>query len=522
MAREFYNLIKANTRDDPDRTAIIDGEVSLTYAQLLEKVEKFSAGLETLNLGPDSKLGIFCLNQKEFLIALLGSFLKGVPVVPFNLLLGPEDLVFVAQDAGVDAVLLNAAFVKPETAPFFNMFRRRIVAGQGENVGLLKEGFLSFDDFLESGDTKDALTEHKRNAGVPDVILYTSGTTARPKGVTLNEPQFFANTCAIREHLPFSSEDRVIMALPLFHSFGNIIALVILQSHATLILVPQFAPKTLLGAIDRHKASVLPLVPTIYSFLADLYQRGGYDVSSLKYCISGGAALPVALLHRVEEILGVTVVEGYGLTETAPVIAVNTFKDGSIPGSVGPPLSNVETRIADDAGRPVKQGEVGEICVRGPSVTEGYWKRPEETREAFAPEGWFKTGDLGHIDEAGRLYISAGRKKDLIIRAGENISPLAIENALMNHPAVAEAAAIGTPHERMGEQVSVCVVLREGGTATPAELKEFCRKNLPAYMVPDNFIFCSELPKNAAGKILKKQLKEEFATGEAPGPVACD
>jgi long-chain acyl-CoA synthetase len=284
-------------------------------------------------------------------------------------------------------------------------------------------------------------------------------------------------------------------------------ALVFCRVGATLILLKQFQPKLILSSISTHKATFLPLVPTIYSFLVDLYSRGGYDVSSLHTCISGGAALPKALLKKVEEVLGITVIEGYGLTETSPVISVNTMKYGSVPGSVGPVLPNVEVKIIDDMGNPVAQGEVGEILVRGKTVMSGYWKRIEETKETIQPDGWLKTGDLGHLDEKKRLYISAGRKKDIIIRAGENVSPLAIENVLMGHPAPAEVAAVGIADERIGEKVKACVVLRDGANATEQELKDFCRKNLPAFMTPDLIEFQESLPKTASGKIIKSQLK---------------
>jgi len=309
-------------------------------------------------------------------------------------------------------------------------------------------------------------------------------------------------------HIPITSDDRVIVALPLFHSFGNIMALMVFRVGGTLILLKQFAPKSILQSIEEHKATILPLVPTIYTFLVDLFARGDYDVSSLKYCISGGAALPRALLRKVEETLQVSVIEGYGLTETSPVIAVNTFKSGSFPGSVGPIVPNVEVKIIDETGEEKLSEEVGEILVRGKTVMQGYWNLPKETANTITSDGWLKTGDLGHLDKENRLFISAGRKKDLIIRAGENVSPLAIENALMNHPAIAEVAAVGVSDERAGERVKVCIALRPETTVTESELKSYCRKNLPAFMVPDYFQFMEELPKNATGKILKTELKK--------------
>ena len=507
MALEFYNYIKTHAERIPDHPAIIDGEDTLSYRELLEQVEAFSSALSGLGLNPHSKLGIFCLNQKENLIALLGALHKGLPIIPFNFLLGPEDLVFIAKNAGIDTLLVDSMFIKKETIPLFQMFPNKIVVGAAD-LAPLGAGAISFTEFLRMGESKKDLTPHKKDPSIPGTIFYTSGTTGRPKGVMLDEKQFDANCDGILEHLDISGEDRAIVALPLFHSFGNIMALILLRQGATLILLKQFAPKTILATVAQANATLLPLVPTIYSFLVEIYARGGYDVSSLRACISGGASLPEALHEKVRDILGTAVWEGYGLTETSPVIAVNLSKKGGVAGSVGPVLHNVKLKIVDEKDQPVKQGDVGEIWVQGETIMQGYWQNPTETEKILTKDGWLRTGDLGHLDENNFLFISGGRKKDLIIRAGENVAPLAIENALMNHPGIAEVAAIGVPDDRLGEKVKVCIALREGAKADEPTLKEFCRKRLPAFMIPDVIEFFESLPKNATGKILKTKLRE--------------
>lgn len=520
MALEFYKILQSHAQSQPDHPALIDGADTVTYSQLLDRVERFAGALDSLNLDADSKLGLLCLNQKEYLIAFLGALLKGLPVVPYNFMLTPEDQVYVTQDAGVDLIVINPAFIKPETSRFFSIFKQRIVTTEFPGGLLPEDGTLLFDAFLKTGNPDAARQRHERSEDIPDVIMYTSGTTARPKGVMLDENMFHANTTGVQEHLKFSAEDRAIMALPLFHSFGNMISLVFLRAGGTIILLPQFHPKTILATIAEQRATVLPLVPTIYSFLVQLAESGHYDTASLKYCISGGAALPHALLKKVEAVLGTTILEGYGLTEASPVVAVNTMVAGSVPGSVGPPLPNITVKIVDDRGDPVTEGTVGEIWVRAETVMRGYWKLAQETRDTITADGWLKTGDLGHMDTEGRLYISAGRKKDLIIRAGENVSPLAIENALINHPAILEAAAIGVPHDRWGEQVVACVSLKQAGTLEENQLKEYCRGKLPAFMLPDHFRFYESLPKNPVGKILKNQLREEFNPDSGKSTIA--
>jgi len=506
MALEFYNLILDHSNKNPDHPAIIDGDSSISYKELIEQINDFSQALGSLKLNENSKLGLLCLNQKEFLIALLGAFRKGLPVIPLNALLNAETLAFIIKDAGIDNLLLNPAFIKEETAPFFNSFNKVILTGASEQNKLLKNNAIIFEDFLKSG--ASPIEFHKRSEDIPDVILYTSGTTDRPKGVSLNEKQFYLNTGAFLDRLNLTSNDKGIVALPLFHSFGNIMALTLFRVGATLIMLPQFAPKTILALIEKCQATLLPLVPTIYSFLLDLYAKGNYNISSLRLCISGGASLPEALLHRVEDVLGVTVIEGYGLTETSPVLSVNSATEGSVPRSVGKPLANVKLKIVDESGTSVPQEKVGEILVKGPTIMGSYWKRPGETKLAFDEDGWFRTGDLGHLDKDNRLYISAGRKKDLIIRAGENVSPLVIENRLIQHPQVVEAAAVGIQNDRLGEKIKACVVLRENSEITEASIKSFCKETLPAYMTPDIVQFYDALPKNPTGKILKNLLRE--------------
>jgi long-chain acyl-CoA synthetase len=503
----FFKYLKEHARKDPSNLAIIDGESCLSYGEFVSQIECFASAISKLELNANSKIGLMCLNQKEYLIVFFAALLKGVPIIPFNFLFQPEDLIYIRQDAGIDTLVVDSTFVKPEVATFFKLFDSKILIGPADpkQIG---EGTVRWEEFMINGGSNESIKRHERAENIPDVILYTSGTTSKPKGVMLDEKQFDSNCTGFLQYLHFRRDDRVIVALPLFHSFGNIMALALLRSGATLILLKQFQPKTILESIAHHKATILPLVPTIYSFLVQLYARGGYDVSSLRYCISGGASLPESLLKKVEDGLGVTVIEGYGLTETSPVIAVNTMQEGSVAGSVGPVLPNIELKISDDSGKPVAPGEVGEIRVRGETVMKGYWKQPNETAKALTTDNWLKTGDLGHIDENGRLFISAGRIKDLIIRGGENISPLAIENALMNHPAINEVAAVGIPNERLGEKVEVFLTILEGTKVTEQELKEFCRDKLPSFMIPDTFKFMESLPKTATGKILKCDLRQ--------------
>ena len=291
----FYKYLKEHAEKDPSHLAIIDGDTSLSYGEFVSQIECFASATSKLKLNGNSKIGLLCLNQKEYLIVFFAALLKGIPVIPFNFLLKPEDLIYIRQDAGIDTLVVDSTFVKPETATFFKLFDNKIFIGSA-NPKQVGEGALNWEEFIAKGDPNDSIKRHERAENIPDVILYTSGTTAKPKGVMLQENQFDSNCNGFLQYLHFTSEDRVIVALPLFHSFGNIMACALLRSGATLILLQQFQPKTILESIARHKATLLPLVPTIYSFLVQLYARGGYDVSSLRYFISGGASLPEVLL----------------------------------------------------------------------------------------------------------------------------------------------------------------------------------------------------------------------------------
>ena len=280
----FYKYLKSHAEKNPNSAAIIDGDCTISYKEFCEQVESFASAISELPLNAKSKVGLLCLNQKEYLIALFGCLLKGVPVIPYNFLLKPEDLAFITKDAFIDTLIIDSAFVKPEIIPLLNFFPNKILVGSAE-LNQVGEGAQRFEDFLKCGTKENAFVKHKREIGVPDVILYTSGTTSKPKGVMLNEDQFDENCTGFLEHLNIISDDSAIVALPLFHSFGNIMALVFCRVGATLILLKQFQPKSILASIETHKATFLPLVPTIYSFLIDLYVRGSYDVSSLHTCI---------------------------------------------------------------------------------------------------------------------------------------------------------------------------------------------------------------------------------------------
>lgn len=499
----LYTALAENAKRFPAHEAIIEGETRWTYADLLHHIDAIAAGFKALNIAPGERVGLMLFNQKEFLAAYFALRKIGAVVVPINIQMLPQDIGYVIQNSGVRHILTVDALY-PHLKPLpLNV----IVIGQADGAPC------TFDAFLDAGKAVGDVAPVDTAETDLAFLLYTSGTTGHPKGVMLTEKNVWANLDGFEQVVEFGFEDRMILALPLFHAYGLIVALAGLMFGASLTLIPKFQPKSILEAMIHEKATILPLVPTLYTVILELIARHGapMDLPHLRFCISGGAALPAQLLHKIESTLHTVLLEGYGLTETSPVIAVNDPKVGSIPGSVGKPLPNVQVRIVAEDGRDLPGGEVGEIWVKGDNVMMGYYNLPEATREVLTEDGWLKTGDLGHLDAEGRLYISGGRKKDLIIKAGENISPVPIEEVLYRHPAVREAAVVGVHDERLGEEIAACVSLKEGQSTTPQEILRFCREQLTAQYVPGKVEIFDELPKNPTGKIAKKILREQLA-----------
>ncbi len=347
------------------------------------------------------------------------------------------------------------------------------------------------------------------------VILYTSGTTGTPKGAELTHDNLYENAQVTVETLfEFTCDDVVLGALPLFHVFGQTCALnASIYAGSLLTMLPRFDPKKGLETIDRDKVTVFEGVPTMFNAFLHEPDRDAYDTSSLRVCCSGGAAMPLEVLKGFEEAFGCVVLEGYGLSETSPVASFNHPHGIRKAGSIGTPIRGVEMMVADDDGKAVAAGEVGEIAIKGPNVMKGYWNRPDATAEAMK-DGWFFTGDMAKRDEDG-LYFIVDRKKDLIIRGGYNVYPREIEEVLYEHPGVLEAAVIGVPHPSLGEEIAAVVVAKGGELLDVEELKAFVKDQVAGYKYPRVLWLVDELPKGPTGKILKREIAmpDEQAAG---------
>jgi long-chain acyl-CoA synthetase len=477
----------------PDRPAVRLDDTTLTYAQLDDLSARAAGWLRARGLRPGDPVGIMLPNVPHFPVFYYGALRAGGVVVPMNPLLKAREVAHYLGDSGASLVLAweSAAADAAEGA-----------ARAGASAVTIGEATLA-----EISTASSPLPDVARRADEDTaVILYTSGTTGTPKGAELTHANMRRNAAVTATSLLGLGPDDVVMGcLPLFHSFGQTCGLnAAVLSGACLTLIPRFSAAAALHVIERDRVTVFEGVPTMYIGLLGA-GAGGADTSSLRLCVSGGAALPVEVLHGFEKEFGAVILEGYGLSETSPVATFNR-RESRKPGSIGLPIEGVELRLVsvDGGDVPAPPGEVGEIAIRGHNVMKGYWKRPDATAAAIRG-GWFHTGDLARADEDGFYYI-VDRKKELIIRGGYNVYPREVEEVLYEHPAIAEAAVIGIPHHSLGEEVGAAVTLRPGGAVTPDELRDWVKERVAAYKYPRHVWLTDGLPKGATGKILKREI----------------
>jgi long-chain acyl-CoA synthetase len=481
-----------------DRPALRLDDVVVSYGRLDELTAQLAGLLRARGIEAGDRVGVMLPNVPEFAVAYYGVLRAGATVVPMNVLLKRREVGFYLSNP--EAKLLIA----------WHGFAEQALAGAEEaGVECLLVEPAEFERQLADADAVEEVTQ--RSGDDTAVILYTSGTTGTPKGAELTHSNLKRNVDVSIGLFTIGAGDVVLGALPLFHAFGQTCGLnTAIATGACLTLIPRFNPAKALAIIERDHVDVFEGVPTMFSALLHDPASETTDVSSLRVCVSGGAALPVEVLRAFEERFGCVVLEGYGLSETSPVASFNHPDRERTPGSIGTPVEGVEMKLIDDDGAEVAAGEVGEIAIRGHNVMKRYWRRPEATAEAIDADGWFKTGDMARVDEQGRYFI-VDRKKELIIRGGYNVYPREIEEVLYEHPAVREAAVIGIPHAELGEEVAAAVALKPDADASPEELRAYVKEQVAAYKYPRHVWLVDELPKGPTGKILKREIKPPAA-----------
>ncbi len=478
----------------PDHRALLLDDVHLTYLSLDDATARLATFLEASGMEVGDRIGIMLPNVPAFAISYYGVLRVGGVVVPMNPLLKAQEVEYYLGDSGASHLFAWHEFEDEA---------RKGARAAGTEIHVVRP--VEFEDLLARyRPTPDVAT---RGPSDTAIILYTSGTTGHPKGAELTHANLGRNARVTASTLlELGPEDVILGCLPFFHAFGQTCCLnASVAAGSTVTLLPRFDPARALDIIARDGVTVFEGVPTMFAALLEQFRQAPTDVTSLRVCISGGAALPVEILHKFEAAFGCIILEGYGLSETSPVASFNHPNLERKPGSIGTPIEGVEFRLIDDEGRPVPAEETGEIAIRGHNIMKGYWKKPEETAAAFA-DGWFKSGDIARVDEEGYYYI-VDRKKDLIIRGGFNVYPREVEEVLYQHPAVQEAAVIGLPHDSLGEEIGAAVALRSGQTATPEELRDFVKARLAAYKYPRQIWMVDELPKGPTGKVMRRLVK---------------
>ncbi|HET7486669.1 MAG TPA: long-chain fatty acid--CoA ligase [Acidimicrobiales bacterium] len=490
MTLNLASILSDSAARSRSRTAVVFGDTSLDYGTLDTFARMFAAALGNLGVEPGQPVALVLPNVPHFTVAAFGCHYAGNPVVPLNVLLTPEELAYHLEDSGAVAVVTWELFADKVVSAAGG--RHVIVARQDLADLAAPDGCLNFTAVV--GMAQPVTEAYPTEADDTAVILYTSGTTGRPKGAELTHANLWSNATTIAGVVSLEAETVALVTLPLFHAFGmTVMHNAVLSVGGSLVLLPRFDAGTALSLMARHRVTFLGGVPTTFVALLEA-ATGDDDLSALKWCVSGGAPMPAALMAAVESRFGVTLLEGYGLSETAPVVSFTMPDRPRTPGSIGYPLPGVEICLKE-----------GEICVRGPNLMKGYLRRPEATAEAIV-DGWFHTGDIGEVDEHG-AYRIMDRKKDLVLRGGFNVYPREVEDVLHRHPAVALAAVVGTPDERYGEEVKAVITLKPGCTAEPREIVAFCRQHLAAYKYPRIVEVRDELPLGPTGKILKTALR---------------
>ena len=500
------DLVHDHAQRNGDKPAIIFMDRPISYAALDAQIERAANALAARGVRHGDRVAIMLPNVPQFIVAYYAVMRLGAVVVPINVLYKTEEIAYVLDDSEATVFITHEAFwsVAAGAVAQSAALAHVIFVGQSDAPA----GTTAWQALMaEDAPPRAAVTVQPGDLAT---ICYTSGTTGRSKGAMLTHRNFLANLEQMEgmcRCVP-TPADRVLLVLPLFHIYAmNVGMNGYLRVGGTIILVPRFEPVPVLEQMQKHGATSFYGAPPMYVAWVHTPGLGEYDLSALRFAFSGAAALPVQILERFKQLTGVEIVEGYGLTETAPVTHSNSVAMVSKAGSIGLPIPGVEVRLVDDEDRDVPLGAEGEIICRGENVLGGYWRKPEASAEALKG-GWFHTGDIATMDADGYYYI-VDRKKDMINAGGFKVWPREVEEVLFRHPAVKEAAVVAMPDEYAGERPMAFIALKEGQSATADELMEYCKEHLATFKVPRHIAFREDLPKLPTGKVLRRVLREE-------------
>lgn len=515
VVMNLVTSLQSKAQQQPDKVAYHFMGRDTSYGELEHAVGKFAQSLATLGVKKGDHVALLLGNTPHFIVSLYATMRLGATAIPVNPIYTPSEISYIVNNGDVKVVIaldLLAPLLVEADKLFPNVEHYVVCETQDdvmERMELLPTAVHAKTSLFQAliHATEQLAPVEPVTIDDTAIILYTSGTTGVPKGAMLTHGNMYSNARDIATYLHYTAEDKVIATLPVFHVFAlTVVVNAPLISGATIILLPKFSPSEVFEVVKQQQATVFAGVPTMFNFLYQLPDSNPDDFATIRLAISGGASMPVSLLHNFEDKFNVRVSEGYGLSEASPVTCFNPLTRERKAGSIGMSINNVENKVVNEYGEEVPVGEVGELIVRGPNVMKGYYKMPEDSAVALR-DGWLYTGDLARMDDEGYFYI-VDRKKDMIIVGGYNVYPREVEEVFYAHPQVVEAAVIGLPDPDFGEAVHAYVVVKDP-SVTEETLMAYCKEHLAKYRVPKEIEIIDELPKNTTGKILRRSLKEQ-------------
>jgi long-chain acyl-CoA synthetase len=485
----LVDLFHDSCNTHPEKPAVILENAEYPYTVLHRKIHGLTERLLSSGIKSGDFVILWMENGIEFIISYYAILHTGAVVIPVDPLFTPRETLFIVQNAQ-SRFLLTTPLLHPAADA---------VKSQIPDLEIIQ-----IDPDLPDGKLDEPIKINS-NENTLAKIIYTSGTTGVPKGAMLTHGNLIANIQSVNVALHIAKDERLICILPLFHSFAAMVCMLTpLSIGATSVVLKQFRPDTTLRAVEKYKITILCAVPSMFLVMAKIDPSIQFDLSSIKYLVSGGAGLPPKIGEVFQQRFGIPIHEGYGLSEAAPVVAVNPLGGKRKIGSIGLPIEGVEVKIMNEQGNELPTSEIGELAVRGGNVMQGYLGLPEDTELALR-NGWLYTGDMGKKDEEGYIYI-VDRKKEMILVRGQNVYPREVENVLYMHPGVAECAAVAEPDTRSGEVVRAVIVPKEQDQLTTKEIQDFCRDKLAPYKIPKIVDFVVSIPKTSTGKILRRAL----------------
>jgi acyl-CoA synthetase (AMP-forming)/AMP-acid ligase II len=511
---DFLNIATAIC---PDKTAIVFEDKRYTFSQLTERVNRLANGLLKLGVKKGDRVAFLQVNCNQCVETYFAVAKTGAIYLPLNFRAKEKELTYMLNSAEAETLIVGERYI-----PLVNSIRPELKSLKNLiSIENKHDDMLYYEDIISSSPADEVITEIDEDDTT--MLMYTAGTTGFPKGVMLAHNSFSVYVLENVTPPDPEADERNILTVPLYHVAGIQAMMAAIYGGRTLVMERQFEAKEWMELVEKEKANRAMMVPTMLKQLMDHPDFSKHDLSSLKVITYGAAPMPIPVIKQALEVFpGVSFINAFGQTETASTITALNPEDHILTGteeekekklkrlaSIGKPMSDVEMKVVDEEGKKLGPNEVGEILARGPRVMSGYWKDEEKTAKTIDKDGWVHTGDVGYVDEDGYYFLS-GRSSDMIIRAGENISPEELENVIREHPKVEDVAVIGVPDETWGEEPRAVVIPKKGEKPTEEEIMEYCRQNLASFKRPRSVVFADDLPRNPMGKLVKREIREKY------------